>query len=297
MPSTAYGPYGQQPQNAPYQYQNPPFTPYNQGGSHLPTKRPSSGLRIAVIVIVALLVIFGVIAAIAIPAHNTQVANDNATATAQTNNVHSTATAVANAHVTATAQVYAYATATAVANTFPFSSNLQLNDPLNDNNHGYAWEQNTTCSFTGGAYHDTDTQANTIAPCSALKTNFKDFSYQATMQIKKGSLGGITFRGDAEQWHYYSFVIGSDGSYGLLLYTKQDTKPQTLHEGNTSVVGTQPVQVGVAARGGVILLYINKQQVAVVTDSTYPSGHIGVVSYNTGKDADVAFSNAQVWTL
>ena len=303
-PPTVYGPYSQQPgaaaQNIPYQYPNAPFPQYNQGNQgnqpdHLPKKRPS-GMRTAVIVIVALVVIFAAIAAIAIPIHNTQVANANATATAQTN-AHSAATAQANAYITATAQTKTYATATAAANTYPFSSNLQLNDPLNDNSHGNGWEENANCAFTNGAYHDIDPTANTISPCSALKSNFKDFTYQATVQLKNDALGGITFRGDAAQWHYYSYVVANDGSFALFLYTKPDTKPQTLHEGNAQANVKQPLQIAVVARGSKIDLYINKQQVATVNDSTYTSGHVGVVAYNTGNNVDEAFTNAQVWTL
>ncbi len=303
-PPTVYGPYSQQPgvsaQNTPYQYPNAPFPQYNQGNlgnqpNHLPTKRPS-GMRTAVIVIVALIVIFAAIAAIAIPIHNTQVTNANATATAQTN-AHIAATAQANAYITATAQAKTYATATAAANTYPFSSNLQLNDPLNDNSHGNGWEETANCAFTNGAYHDIDTTTNTISPCSALKSNFKDFTYQATVQLKSNSLAGITFRGDAAQWHYYSYVVATDGSFGLLLYTKPDTKPQTLHEGNAQFNASQPIQLSVVARGTKINLYINKQQVATVNDSTYTGGHVGVVAYNTGNNVDAAFTNAQVWTL
>ncbi len=309
-PPTVYGPYSQQPgasaQNTPYQYPNAPFPQYNQGNqpiqpiqpnqpNHLPTKRPS-GMRTAVIIIVALVVIFAAIAAIAIPIHNTQVANANATATAQTN-AHNAATAQANTYLTATAQAKTYATATAVANTYPFSSNLQLNDPLNNNSQGNGWEENANCAFTNGAYHDIDPTTNTISPCSALKSNFKDFTYQATVQLKSNELGGITFRGDAAQWHYYSYVVANDGSFALFLYTKPDTKPQTLHEGSTQVNANQPLQVGVVARGSKIDLYINKQQVATVNDSTYTSGHIGVVAYNTGNNVDAAFTKAQVWTL
>jgi Tfp pilus assembly protein PilE len=296
---TVYGPYSQQPgggaQNAPYQYANAPLPQYSQGNQP-PTKRTSSGLRIAVLVIVALIIIFAVIAAIAIPAHNTQVANANATATAQAN-VHGTATAQANASITATALAKTNATATAAASTYPFSSNLQFNDPLSDNSRGNGWEESANCTFTSGAYHDIDNTTNTISPCSALKSGFKDFTYQASMQFKKGSLGGITFRGNTAQWHYYSFIVGNDGSFGLLLYTKPDTKPQTLHEGNAQFNANQPIQLGVVARGNTITLYINKQQVATINDSTYTSGQIGVVAYNTGDNADVAFTNAQVWGL
>jgi hypothetical protein len=55
--------------------------------------------------------------------------------------------------------------------------------------------------------------------------------------------------------------------------------------------------LGVVARGNTLRLYINKQQVASVTNSTYASGQLGVIAYNTGQSVDVAFTNAQVWTL
>ncbi len=275
-PPTVYGPYGQQAQGAPYQYQNAPFpATYNQGNQP-PQKRSSSGLRIAVIVIVVLIVIAAAVVAIAIPVHNTQVFNTNATATAQTS---------------------AYATATVAARTYPFSNNLKLNDPLSDNSHGNGWEENANCTFTNGAYHDIDSTTNTFSPCTALKSSFSDFTYQTSMQIKQGALGGLTFRGNMAQWHYYSFVVGYDGSYGLLLYTKQDTRPQTLHEGNTTLSANQPIVLGVVARGSTLGLYINKQKVASLTDSTYSTGQVGVIAYNTGQSVDAAFTNAQVWAL
>jgi type II secretory pathway pseudopilin PulG len=297
-PTVYGGPYSQPgaaPQNTPYQYPNAPLPQYNQG-SQLPVKRPMSGARIALLVLIALIVIFAAVAAITIPAHNAQVASTNATATAQSN-AHSTATARANANATATAQTIIYATATAVASTYPFSNNVQLNDPMSDNTKGNGWEESSNCAFTGGAYHVTEATDNTFFTCSALKSNFKNFTYQATMQFKKGDVGAITFRGDTAQQHFYSYVVGNDGSYALFVYTKPNTKPQTLREGNAQFAAKQSLQVGVVARGSQIGLYINGQSVGSVSDSTYSSGQIGMAAYNTSGGEDIAFTNAQVWGL
>jgi hypothetical protein len=249
-------------------------------------------LRLGVIALVVLVIIIGAIG-IAIPVHNAQVANDNATVTAQ---AHARVTATAQASATAQAN----ATATAIANTYPFSADLKLNDPLTDNTRGYGWLETANCAFTGGAYHNIDKSANTFLPCSALKTNFSNFTYQASMQIVKGSIGGITFRGDDANSKFYAFVLGTDGSYAVFLYTSNG-KPQTLKDSNAGAVPqytpNQANLIGVVARGSTIDFYVNKQKVTTLTDTTYSSGQIGTIAYNVGQDGEVVYSNAQVWVL
>ncbi len=283
------------PGGQPYQYPNavPPLPTYNAGGPS-PRPRSSTGLRIGVIVLVVLVIIVGAIA-IAIPVHNTQVANDNATVTAQA--LSRTATAQASNQATATAQAFAQATATAAANTYPFSANIKLNDPLTDNSRGYGWQTTSNCSFTGGAYHNLDTTANTFLPCVALQTNFSNFTYQASMQILKGTIGGITFRGNDVKSQFYAFVLGTDGSYAFFLYT-HNGKPQTLKDGSVPQFNTNQANlVGVVARGNSLGLYVNKQEVTTLTDSTYSSGQVGTISYDVGQVGEAAYTNAEVWAL
>src|SRR5947209_16589946 len=207
-------PYEQTPGAAPNPYpypggppQPPAYDQYNQGGGMPPPSqqpRPSNGRRIGLIalVVVVLLAIIGT--AIYIPVHSNQVANDNANSTATAVSIHNAA-ATAQANVTATAQTIA--TATAVASTYPFSATTTLNDPLTDNSKGISWKKSGNCTFSGSAYHATNSTDNTYYTCPATKSDYTNFTYQATMQINKGSIAGITFRGDENAGKNYSFIF------------------------------------------------------------------------------------------
>ncbi len=283
--------------------QPPPYAQYNQGGGMQPPPqkpRSSNAMRIGLIALVVILVLAAIVAAIATPMHNTQVANDNATATARTvNSQHATATA--QAKVTATAQ--AVATATAIATTYPFSATTKLNDPLTDNSKGVNWKTSANCAFTGSAYHTTESTDNTYYTCPATNSDYSNFTYQATMQINKGSIAGITFRGNENAGKNYSFIFDKTGAYVLFLYTSSSSKPTQLQSGDASNAGFkaglgQSNDIGVVARGSSIDLYVNKQKVASVTDGTLSHGQIGFIVYDTGNDAtDASFTNAQVWQL
>ena len=295
----------QQPSN-PYGYQNantPPPQPYTPGQYVPPPQQPAprriSARLFVLIGVVVLLILAGIITAIAIPLHNTQVANDNATATAHTQStaVARNATSVALTNATATAQTVA--TATAIASTYPFSATVKLDDPLSDNSHGSKWQSDSNCTFTNGAYHAKELSANTYYTCTAMNTNFSDFTYQVTMQIARGDFAGITFRGDDANSKFYSFIFAQDGSYILFLYTS-GTHPKTLKSGTASQFNTSSGQsndIGVVARGSSISLYANKQEIATVTDSTFSSGQIGTVVYNTGNAVEAVYSNLKVWTF
>src|SRR6266581_4316698 len=141
----SYPQYAPPPQNNPYQYPNqnpgtPPPPIYSQGQYAPPAapspgpRRRSSGRLIALIAVAIIVILGGIIAAVAIPLHNTQVANANATATA-------------------------------VASTYPFSANLKLDDPLSDNSKGSGWKTGSNCSFSGRAYHVVNASSNTFVTC------------------------------------------------------------------------------------------------------------------------------------
>ncbi|SRR6266567_673165 len=314
-PPPQYPPQQPGPGANPYPYPDTPPAPppaynqsgaYNQPGAYTPTPPPptaprrSSTGRILIIALVILVVLAGIGAAIYIPVHNTQVANTNATATAQTNGTVTARNATATAQAQATATAQSIATATAVATTYPFSANVVLNDPLTSNSHGYQWKTDSNCSFTGGAYHAVESTNNTYYTCPALKTNFSNFTYQVTMQVNKGDIAGITFRGDEANSKNYSFIISSkDGSYVLFLYSGP-TNPKTLQSGTAAQFNTglgQSNTIGVVAQSSTIDLYVNKQKVASASDSTFSSGQIGTIVYNTGDAADVSYTNAMVWGL
>ncbi|HZT98055.1 MAG TPA: protein kinase, partial [Ktedonobacteraceae bacterium] len=73
----------------------------------------------------------------------------------------------------------------ATSNPYASGGTLALNDPLKDNSNGYFWSEGTsasnggTCTFTGGAYHVTQSQPGYVA-CSANPT-FNDFVYEVQM--------------------------------------------------------------------------------------------------------------------
>jgi len=258
-----------------------------------PAGSPSAGGKVVLIILAALVVLGGLVAVIGISAHNSQVAADN---------THATATAQVNSTSTALAQTNATATAVAVASTFPFSTNLKLNDPLTDNSKGMGWITDKGCVFSADGYHATENAANTYYTCPAMKSSFSDFSYQVTMNITQGDLAGISFRGNDNQQSYYTFVFRkSDGMYWLLVYPQKGAKSQTLYSNTTSYFnGSQSNQLGVTVRGSKISLYVNGHELTSVADSTFSSGQIGTIVYNgqnQGDTVEAVFSNAKVWQL
>ncbi len=287
-PPPPYGSYAQPNADyAPNPYQYAPQVasaspPYPQGGGEQAPR--TSRKKIWLAVLVAVLLLAGLSAVIAIPLHNAQVASDQARATAQ-------------AHQ-ATVTVQTMATATA-AKVYPFSADVQLNDKLVDNGQGVGWTTSQNCAFSNNAYHVTQTTTNTFSICPAANTNYSNFTYQVSMQIIKGEIGGITFRGDGDNYRYYTFVFSPDSSYALWAYS-QPSHPKTLQEGSASSFKTglgQSNVISVVARGNTITLYVNGQQIMTTKDTIYSSGQIGMTAYDTTGPADVAFSNAQVWKL
>lgn len=303
-----YGPYGQNsPTPAPPLYN--PYGPtdsstnpnYNQYGTippapTMPSTPPRRGpsMRVILISAIALILVLGGIAYGFISYNNTQQSNTaNATATAQAN---SKATAQANASATARAAL----TATAVASNFPFSANLKLTDPLTDNSKGNGWASSDTCKFQASAYHVLDAQANTFNFCSALNTDFQNFTFQVEGLLIKGDGLGITFRGNAKNNQLYRFTVFNDNSYGLVAYVDPTgTNARVLTSGtitpapNLSNTNT----FAVVARGSSLTLYFNQTVVTTFNDSSYSHGQIGVEVDNGTGTADAVFTNAQVWGL
>lgn len=250
--------------------------------------------KLALLIVAMLVIVGGLVAAIAVPFRNQQVATDRAYATA-TSSVH-TAAATVQAQATATARVYA--TASAVASTYPFSTTLKLDDELANNSRGNGWVTDKGCAFGADGYRASEPNANTYYTCPALKTRFSNFTYQVSVRVAQGKMAGITFRGDDAQVKYYSFVCGPDGTYWLFLYTKDGTPPQTLAQGITTHFNAGKTnQLAVVARGNRIGLYVNTFELVTVNDSTLSSGQIGTVVYNAGAPVEAVFSQAKVWQL
>ncbi len=298
-PNPAPNPYGAPPPSNPYINNAPPPNPYSYPANGAPPAYPTppppaprpSGNKTLLIVLAVLVVLSGLVALIGVSARNSQIATDNA---------HATATVNAGNKATATAQVNA--TATAAASTYPFSSKLTLSDPLKDNSKGVGWYEDKGCKFASDGYHIMETTANVYYTCPSKNTNYSNFTYQVSMNIIQGNLAGISFRGNENQYKYYTFVFRkSDSTYWLLLYTAKGVEPQTLDKNSTSYFnGTGTNQLGVVARGSKITLYVNGHQLTSTTDSTLTSGQIGTVVYNgesQGSTVEAVFSDLKLWQL
>jgi len=224
----------------------------------------------------------------------------SASATATAVSASATATAISSQ---ATATVVA-ATATVTAYTNIMTAGTQaLIDPLQDNSRNNNWDITTLaggggCVFTNGAYHSSMPQQGPFSLCFAQATNFSNFTYQVSMQFVQGNIGGMIFRASDADGNFYYFHISSNGTYGLDIYSG-NLPTKTLSQGPATAIHTETSQtniLGVKANGNMIDLYINRQFITTVYDSTYSSGQIGVVADAIEVPTEVAFSNAQVYT-
>ena len=305
-PNTGPNPYDPYSQTVFSPHQNAgqpaqPYTTYPPMGT-MPPQQPFTpqkrrrGPAIVITVIALIIIVGGVFAGVTINTNRQNTLHANATATAQ---------AVAQSTVSAQGTVAAQQTTT--ASTYPFSSNLVLNDPLTDNSKGFNWDNDGKfCFFSGSAYHVFDDQANTYGTCMAEKTNFANFTFEAEMLIKQGDAaagGGLVFRGDTSNNNskFYHFYIDTQGNYWI--YVSVDStgsNTRTLKSGVDSSFTTglnATNTLAVVAKGTQISLYINQQLVTTITDSTYSQGEVGFEVDNTAKPAEAIFTNAKVWQL
>ncbi len=288
-PSTSYTPYASTPSA-------PPVPP--RPGNRLP-------LLIGGVLLVLLLIIGGLVVALLRPGPSplpSNPAQTTATARAQ-------ATATLTSSLTATAQASTNATATVIAaNPDPYppgKGQLALYDPLSDNSKGYGWDTGTTnngtCDFSAGAYHVSPAKTNFFYLCSSKASNYSNFAFEVQMNIIKGDCGGIIFRGDSVNGKFYFFDVCQNGSYSLYMYPDfSGTTSKELAGGSSAAIKmglNQPQVVAVVAQGGTLILYINKQEIKSVTDTTFSQGQIGLVADSSSNPTEVVFSNAKVWKL
>ncbi len=161
---------------------------------------------------------------------------------------------------------------------------------------------NVSCTFRGTALHAIASHG--VSLCLDRSTSFGNFAYQALATITQGDTSGFIFRYDTIGQKAYYFLISSEGFYVL-----ESAQGSSLSTGNYKILAgasstaintglNQSNLLTIIARGNTIYLYVNKQYLTSVSDSTSNSGTIGVVGENTTKGpVDVAFSKIQVWKL
>ncbi len=213
--------------------------------------------------------------------------------------------AMRNAIATSTA-ISASRTAQAKAppSSYPFSTILLLTDPLRDNSKGNQWEEggnsDGSCNFTGGVYHASISLHDRFRACIARNFRLSNFTYEVQMQILKGDCGGMIFRRSGPRFYYFRVCI--DGSYMFIRYTSDANTALNL----TLESGTHPAihqglnqanLLAVVAFGSKLDLYVNRQLIASVKDTSYTEGQIGLVAKARSNATEVVFSNLMVWKL
>lgn len=187
---------------------------------------------------------------------------------------------------------------------FPFSQILLLSDPLKDNSRGNQWEEdgnsNGSCSFSGGNYHASIALQDRFRACIALNFHAGNFTYEVQMQILKGDCGGLIFRRTGARFYYFRVCV--DGSYAFIRYTSDANTALnvTLRSGTHPAIHqglNQANLLAVVASGSKLDLYVNRQLIAGVQDTSYTEGEIGLVAKAKANTTEAVFSNLMVWKL
>ncbi len=262
------------------------------------TQQPdrNSTLTIALLVILVLFLLLSSsgIAYFAAVAHPAQM---NAQATAVAGTVltkQAQGTALANAQATATVaamnpqELYAWAT----------SGTPVINDPLN-NVQQSIWYHGAgstgECGISQGAYHIKVVVPNSAAACDAYDSYFHNLAFQVQVTILAGDGGGLAFDIGAG---FYLFLIGPNGAY--LLVSGTNLNSSTLTSGASQAINQGLNQSNLLTAidlNGQIYLYVNKQPVAHVNNNSYLSGQVALYAVSATTSTDVAFTNAEVWSL
>lgn len=169
-----------------------------------------------------------------------------------------------------------------------------VDDPMIHSSVQTQWSTGTHCTFADGIFRLHSIGVNY---CLANAQIFTNFHYQIQVTLLEGSQAGVVFRANGNSQLYY-FYIDTHGTYGVELVNQNDSK--MLRSGPIQEL-KQTNELDVIARGADFKLYVNRQLVAQVHDSTFPSGYIGVCVDTDMSDpaqanvTTAAFKDAKVW--
>jgi hypothetical protein len=126
-------------------------------------------------------------------------------------------------------------------------------------------------------------------PCSV--SNYSNFAYQIRMIIVSGVgiLGGVGLGGN------YDFLLDASGSYRFI------AGKQTLKSGTSAAIKTglnQPNTLAVVVQGSSFDLYVNRQLIAHVNDSSGSAmGFIALTDIASGMASEIDYDNGELWTF
>lgn len=248
--------------------------------------------------------------AIATPTPN-QTANTRAnTATAVRRAANATATAIAGPTATVEAQISATAGVIRTAT----AGNPIYSDPLNDSD-GLAtrranWDRNANCTFRGDGYHVSAKKVLGNGQSSGCIENghaYANATISADMTILSGHSGGVFFRASTallmRTYAGYLFEVDKQGHYTISRSSNFVTGKKLLSMGTV----TRGFHTGsnvrntlqVIADGSSLSFYINGVFLDTEIDTSFTSGGIAFLatSYSGGSDAEIVYSNLQVFPI
>jgi hypothetical protein len=116
--------------------------------------------------------------------------------------------------------------------------------------------------------------------------------------IVQGEAGGIFLR-EAMDGSCYMGYINANGSYILSVVKNQ--QQSMLKAGSSAQVGTGQGSshlLTVIARGSILYLYLDKEFIDQVVDTSNTEGQVGLLASSDQEEpADVAFQNVKIWGL
>ncbi len=178
------------------------------------------------------------------------------------------------------------------------SGTLILSDALSSNTNK-RWLENTSCTFTGGAYHAIVQQSNSQQICSSNTFPFANGAIQADVSLLSGDTAGLLFRVSGNQ--YYDFEITNAGTFFLRRHNASLGVPYTYIIPATASsairTGNQANRLLVIANGSDFKLYINGSFVEEAQDSNYTNGQIGfaVGTLSSTTTGEGSFANLKVY--
>lgn len=179
------------------------------------------------------------------------------------------------------------------AGTPSFSSSLSSQD---SNRWQVAGNAAGSCLFTSGVYQISSQRTGTRISCLEQARSFKNMAYQVELLIAStpGDYGGIMVR--ASQDRSYYFLIGTDESYKFGI----TNKVTALAYGFSTAIFTsikQWNQLAIIVQEATFYLYINKQFITAISDSSVLQGFVGLSAEDDFYPTQVQFRNAQLWQI
>lgn len=177
------------------------------------------------------------------------------------------------------------------------SGSLLFQDDFSTTESGWARLKNDggIMDYDGSGYRILVTQSNS----NVWSTQARDFR-DSRIEVDAGKLGGpdsnrmgLICRADAGR-HYF-FIVGSDGYYGLGIFTNGTAAllgQAAMQQSQAIITGTAVNHLRLDCGGSALSGYINGVPVAQVQDQTLEHGEVGILAGTFNEPgADIVFDN------